>query len=95
MALGLLRGDVHYYHRSRHAAPLWAACEREMLQERVTQGERHRNLSTERLGQREGVLAAQRRADEDEAVAPFLQRGLTPCPKCWPKESSLLPCPVP
>jgi hypothetical protein len=39
MALGLLRGDRHYYHRSRPSAPLWAACVREMLRVRVTQSQ--------------------------------------------------------
>lgn len=42
MALGLLPGDRHYYHRSRSGASLWAACEATMLRERVTQGEKHR-----------------------------------------------------
>ncbi len=42
MALGLLPGDRYYYHRSRPAVPLWAACEATMLRERVTQGEAHR-----------------------------------------------------
>jgi hypothetical protein len=66
MALGLLRGDGHYYHRSRSGATLWAACQREMLQERITPGE----------GQR-------KRLREEESVAPFLARGLKPCPKCF------------
>jgi hypothetical protein len=33
MALGLLRSDRHYYHRSRLSLPLWAKCEATLLQE--------------------------------------------------------------
>jgi hypothetical protein len=47
MSLGLLRGDPDYYHRSGPATPLWAACRREMLQERITQGDAHRKTEYE------------------------------------------------
>ncbi len=42
MALGLLRGDRHYYHRSPTGAPLWAACRPERLQERISPGQGQR-----------------------------------------------------
>jgi hypothetical protein len=57
MALGLLPGDRHYYHRSRPGAPLWAACEAEMLRLRVTQGQAHRT----RLDESESLTPEQAR----------------------------------
>ncbi len=53
MALGLLRRDGYYYHRSPTGAPLWAACRREMLQERVSPGQGQEK----RLREEESVVA--------------------------------------